>query len=226
MSIYLYLSLTTIINNSFEFSLILECVIELGAWLGRSSAFIAGVAPNAVVYSIDIWDNAYFTDDQHYGKESMFTEILRAGPIYEQFLRNSWKHKFTGTTVDDCKGIVPLKMKSVDALHLLKSINIQPDIIYVDANHHYEGVLEDVTACVELFPLAEMVGDDWHYEDVRRAVNGVAEKYGKEVFVKGKHCWTFSREACQANPNYGNKPIIKTAKNSGSFASMLNNFKK
>lgn len=39
-------------------------VIELGTWLGRSTAFIADAAPNAVIFAVDLWDNDFVAAQQ------------------------------------------------------------------------------------------------------------------------------------------------------------------
>ena len=43
-------------------------------------------------------------------------------------------------------------------------------MIYVDANHDYLPVKEDIEKAMELFPNARIAGDDWDYEGVKRAV--------------------------------------------------------
>ena len=134
----------------------------------------------------------------------MFIEILNNGPIHQQFLRNTWEVRYPRrTTLGSASasapsGIVPMRMDSCAALHILKEIGVSPDLIYVDANHHYQPVLDDVSLCVELFPNALIVGDDWHYEEVQRAVKEVATKHGKELYVHGSHCWTYSKQQCEA----------------------------
>ena len=46
-----------------------------------------------------------------------------------------------------------------------------PELIYIDADHHYEAVLRDVRACLKAFPKALVVGDDYgNYKDVENAV--------------------------------------------------------
>jgi hypothetical protein len=84
-------------------------------------------------------------------------------------------------------------MDSCVALRILKEIDVSPDLIYVDANHHYQPVLDDVSLCVELFPDALIVGD----EEVQRAVKEVAAKHDKELYVHGSNCWTYSMRQCE-----------------------------
>ena len=41
------------------------------------------------------------------------------------------------------------------------SEGISPDVIYIDADHHYEPAKEDISTALELFPQATLVGDDY-----------------------------------------------------------------
>lgn len=57
---------------------------------------------------------------------------------------------------------------------------IIPDIIYIDADHHYQAAKNDIMRSLELFPRALLVGDDYgNYEDVRKAVHECANEFMK-----------------------------------------------
>ena len=67
--------------------------------------------------------------------------------------------------------IIPIRADSVRGLEYLKKINVEPNIIYIDGDHHYEPAKRDISTALRLFPEAILVGDDYgNYEDVRRAV--------------------------------------------------------
>ena len=34
-----------------------------------------------------------------------------------------------------------------------------PEVVYIDANHHYDPVLADISKCAELFPDAQVPGN-------------------------------------------------------------------
>ena len=53
-------------------------------------------------------------------------------------------------------------------------IGIVPEVIYVDASHHYEDVLQDLSMCLARFPNARICGDDWDYPPVARAATDAA----------------------------------------------------
>ena len=157
------------------------CVVELGSWYGSSTRWIAEHAPNAIVYAIDIWEEQHILRDDHYHR---MRSMLQKHPLYDTFLRNLW---------DLRDHVVPLRMRTLDGLALLKQHHLQPDVIYIDADHHYAAVKADILAALEHFPSAILVGDDYgHYDDVKRAVCECAFHHGKRVYVDQNHCWTYA----------------------------------
>ena len=62
-------------------------------------------------------------------------------------------------------------MGTVAGLRAMHSIGAAPELIYVDADHSFEGCLADLEACAALFPEALIVGDDWCWPSVRAAVD-------------------------------------------------------
>lgn len=130
-----------------------------------------------MVYAIDLWDDQFILNDNHYHmKNNKLSTTLGQHPLYQTFLRNMWalRHK-----------VVPIHMDSVAGLEWLKAQNIEPDIIYIDGDHHYEAVVRDLEACSRLFPDAILVGDDYgNYKDVERAVTECAARRMKSgIFI-------------------------------------------
>jgi hypothetical protein len=137
--------------------------------------------------------------------------MLRSHPLYDTFLANLW---------DDRDTVVPLKMRTTAGVAYLKERNIVPEVIYIDADHHYDSVKEDISACLDAFPDAVLVGDDYgHYDDVRNAVTECAVKYKKTVHVDQNHCWTYVKIDSVTGRNFVPKP-----KASASFADFLKSY--
>lgn len=81
--------------------------------------------------------------------------------LYETFLVNVWDYR---------ERVVPLRSTTLSGLKLLHRLDVVPDFIYVDAAHDYESVKQDVLTAKKLFPEATLAGDDFNWQDVKRAV--------------------------------------------------------
>jgi len=163
-----------------------RAIIEIGSWYGTSTIYLAeqllAKNPAGKLYAIDPWDERIILNDQMYGNK--VEEILKEHPLYHTFLANLWNYR---------DHVTPFKMDSKDGLHYLKNIGVSPDVIYIDGNHYYDFVSRDIRTCLELFPNAILIGDDYgNYEDVRRAVHECALDYSKKVFVDSYMCWTYA----------------------------------
>jgi hypothetical protein len=170
------------------FFFLLEFVIELGAWLGRSAIHFARTIPQAIIFSIDLWSNEHLLQDVHYTTSSENKTILDSKPIYEQFLANTWDYAFN---LEKFAGIIPIKMNTIDALELIANLSIPIDMIYIDANHHYDAVLQDIDTVTRLFPEAHILGDDWDYPDVQRAAKEIAHQKNYQYRVVEGKCWSY-----------------------------------
>mmetsp|Transcript_24972 Transcript_24972/g.42232 ORF Transcript_24972/g.42232 Transcript_24972/m.42232 type:complete len:316 (+) Transcript_24972:55-1002(+) len=190
-----------------------KIIIELGSWFGSSAKWFCENT-NATIFAIDIWDDSFILRDEHYvDSNSKLSRLLRDHPLYPTFLANLWEHR---------DRLVPLRMKTVDGLQFLKSRGITPDVIYIDADHHYEPAREDISAALDLFPNAILVGDDYgNYEDVRRAVHECANKAGKTVHVDQNHCWTYKSIQSLTGVN-----IAPTLAEKKGFKGLMSRYKK
>ncbi len=149
-------------------------VVELGSWLGLSTRFIADRAPQATVVAVDHWQGS----PEHHRRPELAQLI---GSLYENFLASCWEYRHR---------VIPLRMNTRDGLRELARHGIQPDVVFIDADHTYAAVKADIEQVRELFPEARVVGDDWNWEGVRRAVTEVAEQQNVEVEAHGV-AWRF-----------------------------------
>ena len=51
-------------------------------------------------------------------------------------------------------------------------------MVHIDGDHSYASVVKDLSTALDLFPQAIIVGDDFNWDDVRRAVETVAAERG------------------------------------------------
>jgi hypothetical protein len=159
-----------------------KIVVELGSWLGSSTRFILERAPNATVIAIDHWSNN-IKDYGNGGSTDASSDdgIEKIETLWETFLVNCWDFK---------KRLYPIRAYTQNGLKKLKDYNIIADVVYIDASHSYEDVLADITLSRKLWPKAQIVGDDYFWESVRRAVHDYAEKNGFIVRAE-ENCWYY-----------------------------------
>jgi hypothetical protein len=159
-------------------------VVELGSWLGMSTRFVADIAPNATVIAVDTWAGS--TEHQ---KQSRFQTMLPS--LYNNFLSLSWSYRHR---------IIPLRMSTLEGLRKVAEAGLQPDVIFVDAEHSYEAVSAELDLAHRLFPHATLLGDDYDWEGVQKAVNEFGASSGMEVERVGARGWKLlSRVPAPAN---------------------------
>jgi hypothetical protein len=161
------LMLTRVLSSSTRL------IVELGAWLGLSTRFIADRAPAATVVSVDHWQGS----SEHQSQER-FQKLLPR--LYETFLARCWDYR---------SRVVPLRMHTLDGLRAVAEFGLQPDFIYVDAEHSFEAVTAELTLARQLFPTAALGGDDYDWRGVREAVVTFARRHGLLVDRFGARGW-------------------------------------
>jgi hypothetical protein len=156
-------------------------VCEIGAWAGNSTYFL-GERSSSVI-TIDPWANS----EQEYREICEIPDHLVWGPevallptIYNQFLRRCWNLRTK---------ILPLKTTSKFGLPLIAQAGIGPDLVYIDGEHFYNAVVQDIHLVLSLFPSAICCGDDWHWPEVQKAVRFCAG--GRQIFVEGNF-WRYT----------------------------------
>ena len=133
-----------------------KVVVEVGSWLGLSTMEMAyHLQSGARLYAVDTWQGSV----EHI-KIPEFKAFLPT--LFRQFLSNV-KHK--GLT----EIIVPIRMSSLEAA---ASLEVMPQLIYIDASHAEEDVYNDIIAWYKkLTPGGILCGDDWNaWASVRKGV--------------------------------------------------------
>jgi Methyltransferase domain len=156
-------------------------VVELGAWLGLTTRFLAEQAPGAVVVAIDHWQGS----SEHQSRPE-WRSMLPA--LYETFLALCWPYR---------ERIIPLRMTTLMGLQTLADYGLRPDLIYVDAEHTYEAVFSELTLAKRLFPRASLLGDDYPHPPVRGAVDEFAALHGLAVATRG-NAWRLLNQPGEA----------------------------
>ena len=153
-----------------------KIVVEVGSWLGVSTAFMAKMLPeDGMIFAVDPWETP--TEIMSQGYPPLNWPIWPV--LYEQFLSNMFHYNVETK-------VTPIRATSVKGAEVMKKKNIKIDLIYIDANHDTEPVLEDLRVW---YPLVEghglLCGDDWCWPTVRDAVYQFAVEKNLQVYGNG-----------------------------------------
>lgn len=146
--------------------------VEVGAWKGRSSAFMAVEIINSgkkIQFDcVDTWQG----DPNEQGH--MEDEYVRNGNLYEHFLEN----------MKPVEGYYnPIKSTSIDAAGLYEDSSL--DFVFIDAAHDYNNVKADIAAWLpKIKEGGILAGHDWGHPPVAQAV-----KDSLDDFVIEYGCW-------------------------------------
>lgn len=155
-------------------------VVEVGVWKGRSlHAILDSCQANRnTVYAVDAWNPP--ADDPHYAE-------ARLADVYAAFLRNLERsgHASSVRVIRDDSALAAARFPDASV-----------DLVFLDGDHSYEGVLRDIRAWrPKLKPHGCLCGHDYTFrEGVRRAVH---EVFGEHVRLVAGSIW---REIPQTPP--------------------------
>jgi hypothetical protein len=80
-------------------------------------------------------------------------------------------------------------MSTTEGLRAVAGAGLQPDFVYVDAEHSFDAVTTELGLARELFPRAALGGDDYDWRGVREAVDTFARRHGLVVERFGARGW-------------------------------------
>jgi hypothetical protein len=144
--------------------------VEVGAYLGRSSLYLASriqqTGKKVRLYVVDRWDGWIYDEDEELQAERENEIPLEKEDVFRRFIRNVLR-----AGVEDV--IFPLRMPSEQAAGLFEDGTL--DLVFLDADHDYQAVRRDLEAW---FPKVKrrglLGGHDYLHPDfpgVRRAAD-------------------------------------------------------
>lgn len=138
-------------------------MVEIGSYIGESTILFAQHCKK--VYAIDIWENGYDKTDS--------ASELYDMKIIEKAFDNRMK-EFVNV----------IKIKGNSKEENLKFENNSLDFVYIDANHQYEHVLEDIDLWLSKIKVGGFIGghDYGHCPGVTRAVGEIFKSKKLRVF--------------------------------------------
>lgn len=166
-------------------------ILEVGSWHGRSAVTFVWRARElgfeTTVLCVDTWlgSREHWLDTWPNGEWSRDALMISDGEpkFFDQFKRNIKRFAMQ-------KSISLLRTSSEVALAYLDMENMKFELVYVDGDHSFEGVREDLAGAAKLLDHGGIVsGDDWSWFSVRRAVIAFAIGTGHQVWLSGQ-TWT------------------------------------
>ena len=153
-------------------------IVEVGTWKGGSAIHMAKTClkyyDDFEIVCIDTFLGSveHWVDQQ----DLLFKNIKNGRPnIYEQFLSNVVHNGYQDY-------ITPLPVDSVNGHEILGKLNVQADLIYIDAGHDYVSVRLDLAHYSDhLRPGGYMLGDDWFHVPIKRAA---WDTFGEDMVIE------------------------------------------
>lgn len=150
-------------------------IIEVGTWKGASAINMANICKelyqgnNFEIVCIDTFLGSF----EHWGSPNMHMEIGQNGrPIlYEKFLCNVCHHNHQDV-------ITPFPIDSYNGWKVLQNLNVLADMVYIDAGHDHDQVLQDLLGfCKVLKKGGVLLGDDIHHGPVEEVCHKVLNNW-------------------------------------------------
>jgi len=142
-----------------------QIIVELGAYKGKASCYLAAGARaghSAVVYSVDLWEKSPSAE--------------YASPEIPQNWRENIGHLgLVGQAI-------PINADSTEAAEL---IDHKVGLLFVDANHNYDGVCQDIATWV---PRMERKGV-MVFHDANAELWGVARAIREKLLPTGRYTY-------------------------------------
>jgi len=147
-----------------------KVIVEIGSWHGKSTRAL-GDNTDGVVYAIDHF-NGSKTEPQNHGS----AKLNDGDHAFLEFCDNNFDLIQSGK-------IIPLRGTNTNIFNLLKKKGLSADMIFIDAGHTYEEVVEDIENFKQLLaPEGLLCGHDYcNWVGVKQAVDERIPFFGQAV---------------------------------------------
>lgn len=149
-----------------------DVILELGAFLGLSTKYLAEYAPAATVVTIDHWQGS----KEHVGRTELLDVIDR---LFETFCVHLWEYR---------DRVIPMRTTTIAGMISAHDFGLIPSLIYVDAAHETGPVFADTMLALTLWPDAHIVGDDASWTTIKQAHRELSWSIDREIVNYG-NCW-------------------------------------
>jgi predicted O-methyltransferase YrrM len=145
--------------------------VELGAWLGKSSAYLCDKATFQQITIIDTWKGS---PNELTTTHKLATEV----DIYDLFLENMGDRKYN---------VIKGTSKVAAKMFLKESL----DVVFIDLTHTYEAVKEDIKLWLPKVKKGGFIAGDDYHEHWKGVIQAVDELLPRATFIDD--CWIYQR---------------------------------
>lgn len=165
-----------------------KVVLELGIWYGLSTRLISHHNPtkDCKIYCVDFYKNNSIIDKK-YTHLTPTDKFYKNHQKYETFYANlsgripekdlTQRFNFDKLDTNETKEIFMMKMNAYEAIDIMKEKNIVPDLIYIDFEKNTKILIKFLVKLHNYFPEAVLIGDDYVYDSVKKAIEEINLKY-------------------------------------------------
>jgi hypothetical protein len=148
-------------------------ILEVGSFLGQSTQYMAERWPEAHITCVDNWSCKL--SDSWAEKLAKYLE-----DPYNRFLANMWDYRDRITIV---------KENDPPATFLLAVDGFYPDLVYLDGSHEFNDVIYQLYICGAYWPTAVVMGDDYNFTDVQRAIKLFCKRHNRAYRHFQERAW-------------------------------------
>ncbi len=140
-------------------------IVELGAWFGKSTLFIAENT-KANIYSFDTFQNTFIS-----------SFISDGNDVLDNFYFNYLRFETFHSNLRNYKNVYSVKYDCYNALELLKQNNMKIDLFYIDFLKNTYKLIKFINKIKRLYPNAIIIGDDYIIKSVKKAISILQKKF-------------------------------------------------
>ncbi len=150
--------------------------VECGAWLGKSSSYLCDKAEDRIkIFIVDSWLGSENEMDTSYN-------LTKKQDAYSVFLENMGERNFVSVRKLSTEAVLDFEDGSCD-------------VIFIDMNHTYEHVLQDISMWLpKVKNGGYLAGHDYNKDDWPGVVKAVNEKFKKDEFNIIGDCWIYHKK--------------------------------
>ena len=145
--------------------------VELGAWLGKSSAYLCDNAHGIDVTIVDTWKGS---PNELTTTHKLATQV----DIYDLFVENMGERKYKAIRATSKAAARKFKAESLD-------------VVFIDLTHTYEAVKEDIQLWLPKVKKGGYIAGDDYHENWKGVIQAVDELLPHATFIDD--CWLYKK---------------------------------